>query len=419
MSDKNNIDNLFRENLSEQQVGFNPQSWNKMEQMIVAQEKKRRVAWYIWGAGIAASVIILFGLFLNSNALNKSTAITGIVLPVSLSENGLSTPEVDIMKQVLNEQENINNKDKPKTENKSIENNDIDNQIVEKSTDVKRMEMNENVSLEQEIEKSLVNNVLIDDEYAVGTTIPADVEGLEGTGKEKRKEKKQARNEQKLALMKYRVAELKVAEDNNATLRSITSDKMNWIRKVNINFIAGANVSQGFLNQNLSRNAPSLDPVIGLGASVVVNSLVSLDVNVLYHTRGGLSQEKLPETFVKKGTSEITQSLHYIDVPFYINYRFQNRHAIRFGLQYSRLIGTLSSVSSESVTTTWKQQDYYASYDVAGMVGYKYLVNERFNVGIRGNFGLFDVTLGQPAGANTFDMNRQIRFLLEYKLLKY
>ena len=236
---------------------------------------------------------------------------------------------------------------------------------------------------------------------------------------DKRKLKKQEKYNDQLQLMEYRVAVLKVnpAFENQESKNVLSFTHSCWNR-FNVNLIGGLVLSQGFLNNDLSRVNPSSRWSAGFGLSYTLNAMVSLDVNVLYQSRGGLSQELLPENGSNNNQSQIAKTLHYLDVPFYINYRIKNRHALRFGIQYSHLLRVDLENPNTSVTSGIRAHDYFATYDMAGIIGYKYLLNERINVGVRANFGLFDVTLGQSAGDDTFDMNRQARFLIEYKLIK-
>lgn len=424
MAEQNNIDKLFKDGLSGQSFDFNPAAWNKMEQMIIADEKKRKGIWLWWSAGAAAFLALLFGVFYYGKP-QSTQQIAQVVVSDTLksqtkSKQSKTAEKSDPTENEINQQKITQEKNSKasQTENDKVDA-DIDNQIVEKEKKVNSNKTKEPVTLKQTSQKPVIPVVAKDDDYVDNNVFMENDVDDELSNKEKRQLKKQQRNEAMLAFMEYRVVQLKIKEEGVVSSINVEKTNNTFGKKINFNIIAGVNASQGFLNNDLTRTSPSIDPIIGLGTSIVVNSLVSIDINALYHKRGGLSPEKLPENYVAQGATEIAKSLHYIDVPFYINYRFKNRHAVRFGLQYSQLLGTVSEVTSTTSVTEWKQQNYFANYDVAGIVGYKYLVNERFNVGIRGNFGLFDVTLGQPAGENTFDMNRQLRFLLEYKLLKY
>ena len=136
--------------------------------------------------------------------------------------------------------------------------------------------------------------------------------------------------------------------------------------------------------------------------------------------RTGLSYEALMLPVVSNDVI-VAQSLHYLDVPFYLNYHF-DRHSVQFGMQYSYLIATrLETTNSADNTSTigWGKTDYFKNNDLAALIGYNFMLNEQLNIGARFNYGIFDVTGNQPSAWETNDKNLHLNFLLEYKLSKY
>lgn len=79
MAGKNNIDDLFRENLLHRDFEFDPKHWEAAEKLIDAQEKKRkfwlRGKWYFSAIGIGA-ILFFAGLyfFLKPSAIEKGPA---------------------------------------------------------------------------------------------------------------------------------------------------------------------------------------------------------------------------------------------------------------------------------------------------------------------------------------------------------
>jgi hypothetical protein len=136
--------------------------------------------------------------------------------------------------------------------------------------------------------------------------------------------------------------------------------------------------------------------------------------------RTGLSQEALILPIISNDVI-VAQSLHYLDVPFYLNYHF-DRHSVQFGMQYSYLIAarleTTNSVDNTS-TIGWGKTDYFKNNDLAALIGYNFMLNEQLIIGARFYYGIFDVKGNQPSACQTNDKNLHLNFLLEYKLSKY
>lgn len=423
MADNNNIDKLFKDKLGNRQFDFNPSAWEAAEQLIIAQEKKKRRAVWWWFSGAAASLLLLIGGWLMFQDYDKVLyEPKDVEVTEEIVSTNKSTTEGETTTKAIPA---IEMEDIPSSNSENIE------------TDISEPNIkNVNKHTKAKVKPQPIEKVLEPDEEAVAkkantsnkTARDIDEEmekdWNEMSNREKRLFKKELRKEEKLALMEYKNTMLFDTEEANMEAKplDIMRDRLNWLRKININLIGGISASQGFLNSDLTRSKIAFDPTVGLGTFIIINSQVSIDINALYTRRGALSADQLPSSYVINGTTEVAKKLHYIDIPFYINYRFANRHSLRFGLQYAQLMGVTSEVVEAGDTkpvSTYKKQPYFSKNDVAGIVGYKYLVNERFNVGVRANFGLFDVTKGQKAGENTFDMNRQARFLIEYKILKY
>jgi hypothetical protein len=398
MNENQHIDQFFKQKLAQKEYAFNPTSWEKAQALIEQQEKrKRRILWWRF-SGAAAILVLVASLFLKVNSdVEKQKSTLNNIKNTSHQNNekqlqinnAKTTPVEEVKKEEVSQlTESIVEVENIKTEIK-------DNQI--KTKEPSQVPLSQEITLVQE-----TNNQKEENKEYMGEN--ANWEDLQYMS---------IINTAQLDLSDY------LFEKNPLLL---TIDKLNFIRKINIHLIGGFSVSQGFLNNDLSRANPSLGYLGGIGTSIVLNSLVSFDVNLLYSQRGGLSQEPLPLEFSELGTTEIAKKFHQMDIPLFINYRFKNRHALCIGLQYNKMLGVKSEVydvALDTKNTVIKNQPYFAKDDMTAIIGYKFLVNEKFNFGARANFGLFDNTVGQQAGDNTFDMNRQIRFILEYKILKY
>jgi hypothetical protein len=133
--------------------------------------------------------------------------------------------------------------------------------------------------------------------------------------------------------------------------------------------------------------------------------------------RTGLS----PEPTHGRNSSIIHKALHYLDMPFYLNYH-TGRHSFQLGMQYSYLLSEFNETKNhldQNAVLSYSKTGHYKNSDLAGVLGYNFMLNEGLTVGTRINYGLFDATGDQLSIYETIDKNLHLNLLLEYKLSKY
>ena len=71
-----NIDPFFKENLKDYKVSPPDHLWNKIEASLPQKNKKRGMVIWLLPTGIAASLLLFFGLYLNNSSINHPIQVT-------------------------------------------------------------------------------------------------------------------------------------------------------------------------------------------------------------------------------------------------------------------------------------------------------------------------------------------------------
>ena len=195
--------------------------------------------------------------------------------------------------------------------------------------------------------------------------------------------------------------------------------------------IAGLSVAPSF-DAGDTKKPVSTNVVLGVRYAYQIRPELTLNINALYSDRTGINQTKeVHDTIYHFGMATrshyITPTrLHYVETPIYISWQMDRNHSLSIGASPAVLIGQnnrLDLVSQDSFDNRDYQTETHTgrsegilNYDVSVMMGYTYRVNEYWSVGVRGQYGLFDVTNNAYYGASKTHRNIYVRFLAEYKL---
>jgi hypothetical protein len=430
--ESNNIDKLFKDKLASEEVEFNPAAWTAAEQMIALQSGK--TAWYAGKAFlsiVAASLLTIGG---TAWLLTNESSVT------SGSANNIATTSNKAADEVsaIFAKETISNNATPNS--------------LDMSTTLVVQESNEREGLPTEVTNNVApiepsnlannNNALANPEPAdmtTETTSNSDVDQPVVTSNmDSSVEITTTRSGSASATFEMNIIEKEIVDVSDVDLlvtEEIESEEdfsqpvelpindrgLSILRNIDIRLILGGGAAWGFRNPQLADPVGvGYSPTAGFSIGYIANSEFSFDVNVLYRMRTGLSKEALILS-TPPSDDIIAQSLHYLDVPFYLNYH-SDRHSLQLGMQYSYLLTTRTEIiNSVDYTSTmaWGKNNYFKNSDLAALIGYNFMLNEQLNIGARFNYGIFDVTGNQPSVWETNDKNIHFNFLLEYKLTKY
>jgi len=163
---------------------------------------------------------------------------------------------------------------------------------------------------------------------------------------------------------------------------------------------------------------------------------MAIGMNAIFQTRGGLNS-----TLITTDLSELqsldqwttstysVRELYYLELPVYFDYRSE-RSNFTLGMQFAYLAAARSEFTdllqnSQGIISTqsgnsWTEKDSFSSHDIAVMIGYNYMLNERFDICGRMSYGLYDVTDDQVFNTGSvIDRNLQMKIYLTYHLLHY
>jgi len=415
--ESNNIDKLFKDKLSSEEVEFNPAAWTAAEEMIAQQSGKS--AWYkgkVFLSVLTTSIITLVGTAWllspeNSTSLIEEENISFVHQEVI--DNVEST--VSIVKESIPEES-------PK-DNMALQNGVKQNskESFNSSNDVGKFKSNVHTTANSPT-KIVRDSNIGDKNTGVNKNLvnSSAKNGSISTHFKINVREKEIINLDNIALIA--TEKLKSAKDYSQPIELPINDRgLSILRNFDLRLIIGGGVVWGFRNPQLADPAGiGYSPTAGFNIKYLANSEFSFEVNVLYRMRKGLSHEALMLP-VMSNDAIVAQSLHYLDVPFYLNYHF-DRHSVQFGMQYSYLITTRleTTNNADNVSTIgWDKTDYFSNNDLAALIGYHFILNEQLNIGARFNYGIFDITRNQPSAWETNDKNLHLNFLLEYKLSKY
>lgn len=413
--EQNNIDKLFRDKLGAKKVEFNPAAWAAAEELIAQQSAKK--AWYanktIWS--VLALLLFLTGgtTWVSTNSesglidQNISSATQNAVDVVE-SENAQELNETSKVIAVASNTEISNQVDRLKqvpTQSKVENTSEFTNVVTKQQA----------ITLEKQVDNELPHVPLTSNKKVTSKSTNRIQTILEM--------EKNERNIENIPLADL-LGTNELVEESNFTqpVELPLNDRgLSILRNFDVRLAAGIGAVGGF--RNPSDDSPvqiGYRPTVGLNIGYIVNSEFSFDINLLYSMRTGLSQEAMVLDPALANNTTQTLSLHYLDVPFYLNYHWE-RHAVQLGMQYSYLLTTQSQEISgtDAGTKNWGKNSYYKNSDLSGVIGYSFMLNEHLNLGARYNYGLFDVTGSQPSTWATNDRNHHFNILIEYKLSKY
>ncbi|MBL4653609.1 MAG: PorT family protein [Flavobacteriales bacterium] len=434
--EQNNIDKLFKDKLASEEVEFNPAAWTAAESLIAQQTGAS--TWYAGKTFIATVIALLltvggttwFVTTENSSDTNiastsNNAAIEVTARLVSQKTNQIITTENNqteksIAQSVIDKTPTIksaspNNAILISTANETV--NTIDGSKTETQNSTPKNDGRSSTASSNDNSIDDKNNAVASNRNSVSTSLStkSTISLFETSIAQKEIES--------ISLVDLLATqELESQEDFSQPVELPINDKgLSILRNFEIRFTAGGGAAWGFRNPQLTDPVGvGYSPTAGFNIGYIVNSEFSFNVNVLYRMRTGLSNQPL---MLNANTTDavVAKSLHYLDVPLYLNYH-SDRHSFQLGLQYSYLLTTNTENTNKSDGTTqsvWGKNSYFKNSDLAALIGYSFVLNEQLNLGARFNYGIFDVTGNQSSAWETLDKNIHFNLLLEYKLSKY
>ena len=389
MAKQHPIDQFFADKMAAENISFNSAHWEAAKQLI-ADDNKKAIAWW-WFTFPAAVFIGLLIIYFNPHSNPDSNDVAHQELIIS-DQKG---------------KEELVNKEKISF----FDGNNLATKQHKKNNNTKKY--NTPITKKEKKKKPETgNNDYISGSYSFSSedTLRQNKEPMDYWVEPTLVEKITAKN-----INFYK------AKNSIAAYSFTHKNTPMWIKNSTIGLIVGPAFSLGLKNAKSSHAPITVSPVIGLRYGYRINDYFSFDFNLLYSNRKGLNAERinyLDAQSTKIATINTTKSIHYIDIPLYFNYRSERYH-IHTGLQYAQLIGAMEEIKTPtdlSSFRSWTKGTAFSKTDISLLLGYSYVLNEQFNVGLRTNLGLFDITENGVFDSFEKDRNIQLRLLIDYKL---
>ena len=408
----NNLDNFYNKKLQNREFEFKDSYWEDAEQLIIADEKKRKGSWYFWLLGLFL-LLVTGGIILSSNNTdqaplnenNKTKQKSAIVIensdsdpknanlslanvPSSIkktvvqneTESQELNPKIDASDDLFKKQSASSKTNYPTTSpSKIIEipENELKNagsktksiQVKENNSTVQPDGvMNEN-SIEKTIQKERIKHV------ASLSPITTNLELLENPAYAELKKVKLPK-EKKFAF----------GITASGLIYPAVKNEKNWI-----GFSAGALAKHHFTRK------------------------LALNAEILYTYRSGTFNISSSSTQTKFGFGKrvITylhkpENLHFLELPIYVQYKV-GKHRFEAGGMAGYLFGVRGRIEkqsslypwersdendfeSENYASGWIAKDGFNSLNVSGLIGYKYRLSDGFLIGLRGVYRFGDLT---------------------------
>lgn len=150
----------------------------------------------------------------------------------------------------------------------------------------------------------------------------------------------------------------------------------------------------------------------GLHAEYFIQPNVSLGFGSILHTRSNLNSDYVnTETGLKESSLMTT----YLDLSLDVRFNLYKRHSLGFGIAFSPLVNHYKEIDGKKEFNA----DGFAEMDAAGLLNYQFALTEKVKFQATYRYGLFDLTDDKYFGTGEVDdRNHQVRLGLSYRLLQ-
>ena len=426
MSDES-LDSLFKKGLSERNVAFNMESWRKMEQMLPAEPKPTGYKYGITAAVVGALFVLTASILVWSNLDELSSDPNTPIAELSDVHENDVTSENNEKENMVKKQESPElsnaitaNANKP-AENKQAEKetknvNNVSHTIMPSNVTAKNVafkkktQTNTNAFFAQ---NDGFNSLRVNSEEAISShelgheTVFTTIDGLD------------------------ELATNVLDEEEHTLFAEMGNAKLLNVEKNEFGFIGGISINPSLVQTGSS--SISGCEFLGITYQRYLKGGLSLKADLLYAPRTEINSVKYydQKTYgfgsIKEQTKVESQRLVFIELPVMLNYNMGN-HNLMGGASMSYLVTGLHKVSTEYTSQTessvedkmeWGYTNGFNNVDFSLVAGYEYSIKSRWNIGMRVNYGLLDVTNNDYFQNDSFDNNMQLRVYLKYSPFRF
>ncbi len=427
MSKENNIDKLFRNSLQDQEYSFNEDAWGEMESMLDARSSK--TSWYR-RSGIAASLLLLISIgsywYIQSpnnipnNIEEKQVASVDDDINVPLEQNEANNLETKADKTVVAEA-GLLPKLTSTSSKKAVDNGSKEEPIVKNRIVFNRMAIVSNL---RDITISTPVNFIVK-EPAEEIVYQVEERELIAETKSSKTETNEYDNyDSGEEYLEFPNAPSTDPVDKSLIVNKRHSLDVSLANTFNHGFSNNSGIfGNNFINSIGIEYAYQLNDKFIIGSGVFYKSKTGNGLNI------GYSQEQYGFGRTTTNTTIQVNSLHYAEIPLFIDYQVFQKHHFIGGATFSYLTGVRNRVmetktetlqgTQTNFETQWGLKDHFNSMDLGIRLGYEYELTKNFKVGASAQFGLLDFTNDAQWASTDKNRHQELQISLKYKFLRF
>ncbi len=415
MSSKSNIDELFRDGLSNPTPhAFNENAWDSMNAMLNERDK---FSWMSLGK-------------LASAALFLSTVLIGSNIPDAqlIASSGKSIQDTEAS---YTQTSSENSGQLKIAESRSLESKNSLNKSA-------------NIRTNQELKINNINKVLLAVAGNDRQALPVEVVEVNNSSFESKTGDVVPANQPNEFYSKYN--EVNIVKIEASALDPLKVDfaesgfdpvDKSSMPKRNIQSISvfGGITLENGLGSTGQLSANNFLYTAGFYYNIETTQNISISTGLGYRSKSGKGIELIrTQTEYGFGKTETTETLalnrlHYIDLPVELRYDIKGQHSVFAGASLSYLAGVKSALtttheeslqsSTNSTENTWNYQDGLNKLDAGVRLGYDYKLNQNLSIGGMVQYGLMDITSNETFEVQDNSNNMEVRVTLKYTPFRF
>ncbi len=431
----NDIDKLFRDKLGHKRVDFDEQSWRDMEKLLNKRERRRRLFSWLF--------ILPFLVALSAGGYYafQSTLFEGNGSTVK-ENKPVSSADTSPSDRLKNQQKAANPLERAEKSDQTAKPTKDKSKPSERANDVEQLK-NKPVQEKAQSSRPMAAETINDEpgKNNDGETTQDRTKVNSDNNQSQKAEKSSKENTQPAIAGVVKLSKLPSIPGklNAFSLKpkeaSLLEDSLNISdpsipEPFEIGLAGGLQLSRknaGDAFQNFSTQ-----PVLGAYVRwhLFNNLYVNSELFYLYDPSPDYKRTVIRRTYdfgyKEEATTLDLESIHYLQVPVYLDYGIVGSHGITAGIKGKWLMnakGQLTTTNSSSLTgekstahKAWIRPEGLKSFQYEAILGYRYDYNNRLRFQLRGLFGLQPVKREKERSLGDNYHNSGIQLILQYQL---
>jgi hypothetical protein len=417
MSDRD-LDYIFKNKLTNREFEFNPASWEAMESLLDAEQKKS--AYYLW----TSAAIVAFGLFVASLLFIQNPGKIAPQLPITHIENSLSQPEsiLDTQNDRFSE-EDIEKEDLITNPVSEIEIPQETSSAVSQSSPLSRFSESNGQTEPNPTETN--TTAFVDDVEEVN-----DARSYLDNSQPIVAEENLANAQNDSYISVYKGIPSLISSESPSNLFT-NRVRTNFIRRFQKQHEVWLQAGPDF-SQSTNDNSLATGWMLGVNYQYRFSYLWSMSAGLNYSARTSLGISHSSDSVFYSFGQEIIRTevenkrLDYFELPIELNYTLNGNHQFGAGAYVASLFNVNTTVNkthfdykgsvNKTVFDENRVSENFNQLDYGFTASYFYQYNPALSMGIQFKQGLADITRNRTTELNDDHRNVQTRFILRYRL---